>query len=44
MNTSTILPAPEAIDGVILKNERGMAVALSDYGARIVGLAVPDRN
>lgn len=44
MNTSTILPAPEAIDGVILKNERGMVVALSDYGARIVGLAVPDRN
>ncbi|WP_270089407.1 aldose epimerase family protein [Sphingobacterium sp. SYP-B4668] len=29
---------------VVLKNDRGMQVALSDYGARIVSILVPDRK
>ncbi|WP_262245207.1 aldose epimerase family protein [Parapedobacter soli] len=29
---------------ITLENSRGMAVALSDFGARIVGLIVPDRD
>lgn len=29
---------------IILRNARGMEVALSDYGARIVSILVPDKN
>jgi len=29
---------------IILENKRGMAVALSDYGARVVSILVPDKN
>jgi len=29
---------------IVLKNNRGMEVALSDYGARIVSIIVPDKN
>lgn len=29
---------------IILKNRRGMEVALSDYGARVVSILVPDKN
>jgi len=29
---------------IILENNRGMKVALSDYGARIVSILVPDKD
>jgi aldose 1-epimerase len=29
---------------IILENKRGMTVALSDYGARVVSILVPDKN
>jgi aldose 1-epimerase len=50
---SVLIPAKEAfndsIDGkktdlYILKNHRGMTVAITNYGGRIVSLVVPDKN
>jgi len=43
MTTSFKLPKPTAINGIILQNNRGMAVAFSDFGARIVSLLVPNK-